>query len=321
VVRLTKSFPLLVGVLLLGVLTGCAPVAASVPAVVPAVLQAVDQPAGRILYVRDGNLWLWQGGNSRQFSDGGTWYQPSFSPDGSEIAYVYWTFNFSDIFVMSSDGVASRRLTRGQAGAIQDNDWAFRPRWSPDGSQIAYVSDTNSQFPLVWLMARDGSNRRQIMSAALGLEWADTLSWAPDGKRFAVAAGNANHEPGQIYIVDVAKASLDKLTSVANGAFDPAWAPDGDTMAFIARTSASGELYVQSLDGQKEAHVSGLQYVRGPTWSPDGKMLAVLAARGGTFQVWVMTVNPTADGFDIGEPRQLTRDGSIDASSGLTWAK
>ena len=56
---------------------------------------------GRILYVRDGNLWLWQSGTSRQFSDGGTWYQPSFSPDGTEIAYVYWTFNFSDIFVMS----------------------------------------------------------------------------------------------------------------------------------------------------------------------------------------------------------------------------
>ena len=34
-----------------------------------------------------------------------------------------------------------------------------------------------------------------------------------------------------------------------------------------------------------------------------------------------MTVKPTVDGFEIGEPRQITRDGSIDASSGLTWAK
>ena len=135
---------------------------------------------GRLLYVRDGNLWLLQGGTSRQFSDGGTWYQPSFSPDGAEIAYVYWTFNFSDIFVMSSDGAASRRLTRGQAGNIQDSDWAFRPRWSPDGSQIAYITDTNSQFPLVWLMSRDGGNRRQVLTPALGIEWADAISWAPD---------------------------------------------------------------------------------------------------------------------------------------------
>jgi TolB protein len=321
VARLSKSFRLLVGVLLLGVLSACAPVMAGVPVVVPEILQANDQPTGRILYVRDGNLWLWQAGNSRQFSDGGTWYQPSFSPDGNEIAYVYWTFNFSDIFVMSADGAASSRLTRGQAGSIQDNDWAFRPRWSPDGSQIAYISDTNSQFPLVWLMARDGTNRRQIMSTALGLEWADVISWAPDGKRFAVAAGNANHEVGQIYVFDVAKTSVERLTSFTNGAFDPAWAPDGNTMAYIARTASGGDLWVQSLDGEKDAHVSGLQYVRSPTWSPDGKTLAVLAARNGTFQVWVMSVKPTDDGYEIGEPRQVTRDGSIDASSGLTWAR
>src|SRR5581483_6155429 len=116
---------LLVGFLLFGMLAGCAPIAARMPAAelaltripgrrpaaevqqvsggqtVPSVQQqAADTPPGRILYVRDGNLWLWQGGASRQFSDGGTWYQPSFSPDGTEIAYVYWTFNFSDIFVM-----------------------------------------------------------------------------------------------------------------------------------------------------------------------------------------------------------------------------
>src|SRR3982751_6014957 len=104
-------------------------------------------------------------------------------------------------------------------------------------------------------MARDGSNRRQIMSAALGLEWADTISWAPDGKRFAVAAGGANQQPGQIYIFDVARSNVERLTSFANGAFDPAWAPDGTTMAYIARTGSGGDLWVQSLDGQKDAHV------------------------------------------------------------------
>jgi TolB protein len=327
VARLTRAFGLIFAALLLCAVTACAPVGpsipvmAEVPAVVPAIMQAADQPAGRILYVREGNLWLWQGGNNRQFSDGGTWYQPAFSPDGSEIAYVYWTFNFSDIFVMSADGAASRRLTKGQAGNIQDSDWAFRPRWSPDGQQIAYVSDANSQFPLVWMMGRDGGNRRQIVSATVGLEWADTMSWAPDGKRLAVTAGNVNHEPGQIYLVNVARGDVDRLTNHPNGAFDPAWSPDGNRIAYVARTSPGGDLWVQSLDGEKEAHVGGLQYVRSPVWSPDGKMLAVLAARSGSFQVWAMTVKDTPGGFEIGEPRQLTKDGAVDAPSGLTWAK
>src|SRR5438067_1505510 len=155
-----RLLSVLVGVLVLSATAACAPIAASVPVAVPAIAQvtggrpapaiqqqAADLPAGRILYVRDGNLWMWQAGASRQFSDGGTWYQPAFSPDGTEIAYVYWTFNFSDIFVMTADGTSARRLTKGQAGNLMDSDWAFRPRWSPDGSQLAYVSDGNSQFP------------------------------------------------------------------------------------------------------------------------------------------------------------------------------
>jgi TolB protein len=343
----SRLLGVLVGVALLGAVAGCAPLTASVsvadpadalakepparelrqapaPPPAPAIQQqAADVPAGRILYVRDGNLWMWQAGATHQFTDGSTWYQPSFSPDGSEIAYVYWTFNFSDIFVMTTDGTSARRLTKGQAASIQDNDWSFRPRWSPDGSQLAYVSDTNSQFPVVWLMNKDGSGRRQIMSTGYGVDWADALAWAPDGKRIAVSAGPGapSTDPGQIWLLDIAKGTTTKLTEHPSGAFDPAWGPNGDTIAYIGRTAPGGEVWLRSLDGTKEAHVGSLPYVRGPVWSPDGKSLAVLAAKSGVFQIWTMTVTPTDTGFDIGEPKQLTKDGSLDASSGLTWAR
>ncbi len=332
----SRLLRLLFGVLLLSGVAACAPVTARVPVAVPAVeqaavgqpapavqQQAADVPAGRILYVRDGNLWMWQAGASRQFSDGGTWYQPSFSPDGTEIAYVYWTFNFSDIFVMTSDGASARRLTKGQAGNLMDSDWAFRPRWSPDGSQLAYVSDGGTRFPVVWLMNKDGSGRHQVMTSGYGVDWADALSWAPDGKRIAVSAGPAvpSPDPGQIWLLDVGKGTAEKLTEHTSGAIDPAWAPTGDVIAYVGRTAPNGELWIRSLDGSKQAHLGGLPYIRGPAWSPNGKSLAVLAAKGGVFQVWTMTVTPTDTGFDIGEPRQLTRDGSLDASSGLTWAR
>ena len=93
-------------------------------------------------------------------------------------------------------------------------------------------------------------------------------------------------------------------------------------MAYIARTTATGELWVQSLDGKTQAHAGGLPYVRSPTWSPV-RQDAGRARRPGParFQVYAMTVKPTVDWFEIGEPRQITRDGSIDASSGLTWAE
>lgn len=303
-----------------------APVAApvslgSVPvAAAPAVRQAAEYPSGKMLFVRDGNLWLWQQGTNRQFSDGGTWFQPSFSPDGKEIAYVYWTFNFSDLFVMAADGSASRRLTKGQSPSLPDNIWAFRPTWSSDGSRLAYVSDANSAMPQIWVIGKDGNNRRQVTSEATGIQWADSLAWEPGGTRIAATAAPDMREPSQIYLIDMAKGVPEKLTKHLNGALDPSWSPDGSALAYIARPGVNTELWVRDIDGTHEAHLDKLSYVRSPAWSPDGKMLAVLAVKDGAFEIWTLSVTSTADGFELGEPRQLTKDAAVDPMSGLTWA-
>ena len=297
----------------------CAPTAASLP-IVSAVFQAREQVPGRMVYVRGGDLWLYERESSRQLTQGGTWFQPSFSPDAHEIAYVYWESNFADIFVMTWNGTESRRLTRGQAAYIAENDWAFRPTWSPDGSQIAYISDRNSYFPMVWVMDKDGGNKRQVLTSVAGLESSDAISWAPDGKRIAVTALTQG-TPSQIYLLDVAKSTTEKLTSHANGSFDPAWSPDGERVAYIGREGALGELWVKRTDGGGEARFGKLSFVRSPAWAPDGKSLAVLAAQDGTFQVWLIPVQGNGETVEFGEPRKLTQDGTIDAASGLSWVK
>ena len=310
------------GLLVVGAV-GCAPNAASIGLAQPqpVLQQASDTPPGRILYVRDGNLWLWQGGASHQFSEGGTWSQPSFSPGGKEIAYVYWTQNFSDVFVMAADGSKSRRLTRGQSSSIMDNAWAFRPAWSPDGERIAYVSDANSRFPQLWLMAQDGGGRRQISLPAFYEEsWFDSLAWDPNGDRVAITAAQTMREPSHIYLVDVAKVTVEKLTSHSNGAFDPAWSPDGQALAYIGRPGSTGELWARTVDGEKTGHSDKLSFVRSPAWAPDGKSIAVLAQQNGAFEIFVMSVKATDSAFEFGEPRPLTRDAAVDPMSGLTWA-
>ena len=71
---------------------------------------------------------------------------------------------------------------------------------------------------------------------------------------------------------------------------------------------------------RRQAHSDKLSFVRSPAWAPDGKSLAVLAQQNGAFEIFVMSVKSTDNGFELGEPRPLTRDAAVDPMSGLTWA-
>jgi TolB protein len=279
-----------------------------------------DSLPGKLLFVKDGNLWLWDAGRARQFTTGDTWRQPQWSPDGSEIAYVYRSTNFSEIFVMSADGSNSRRLTRSQSSSLSDNDWVFRPTWSPNGTQLAFISDSQTYHPVVWLMNRDGSGQRQLMSVTALQEAADSLSWSPDGKRLAVTA--FGQDQSQIVIVDLAAPrSPQPLSDSGQGAFDPAWSPDGNAVAYAVRQLAGVVIRIHRFDGSADVEVVHGGLNRSPVWSPDGTHLAFLSARGGTFELSVVDVGTDGERLSVRNERQLTRDLNVDAASGLSWSR
>jgi TolB protein len=287
--------------------------------------QSTDTLPGRMLFIKDGDLWVWQTGGAYQLATGGTWSQPAWSPDGASLAYVYRGVNFADIFITDDRGTSQRRLTESQSTVLENNDWNFRPAWSPDGNLIAFVSDRASELPSLWLMnAADGRGQRALPTAGLFPEVVDSLAWSPDGSHLAMTIFN---EPGppQIALLPMVPSSRQPgrvLTSPPGGGLDPAWSPDGGWIAYAGHIGPTLEVFAVLPDGSSVQQLTQDGFLaRSPVWSPDGRHIAYLSNRSGYFEVWVIDIEVDASGMlvPVGRPRQVTRDLSLDAASGLSW--
>jgi Tol biopolymer transport system component len=111
-------------------------------------------------------------------SEGATWaltddvhdHAPAFSPDGSQIAVSYWQHEHWDIHTLMADGSGRTRLTKtplravvearikGEEGRAWNN---ASPAWSPDGSQIAFLTDRTGRWE-VWVMDANGGNQKPL---------------------------------------------------------------------------------------------------------------------------------------------------------------
>ncbi len=248
------------------------------------------------IYVMDAD-----GGSQRPLTTGpGHAASPSWSPDSGQIVFTATRDGRSQIATMRSDGSRRRDL------APSPRDQRV-PAWSPDGRLIAFLFRSSLGHFDLHVIGADGRNPRPVPTPASGLLPDVTgFTWLPDDRLAYTNRSGPAQETITVTTVDGAQ-----QRSLGSGS-SPAWAPDGQRLAFVVSHAGEPQIYVRNSAGGKPVRLTDRVSVR-PTWSPDGRQIAFLILERGAATLTVMD----ADG---GHQRRLADVyGDLSARPVFSW--
>jgi eukaryotic-like serine/threonine-protein kinase len=167
--------------------------------------------------------------------------QPTFSPDGSEVAYAWDRGREGGnrcIWVRTWEG-AGKAVTN----CAGDE---FDPAWSPDGSEIAFLRRSGPTIKVMIVPAGGGAERESGGISGVAAPNKRRLTWAPGGRELIVSDQRSGGGEGlSLYRLDLRTARKTVLTTPSPGTSDlaPAFSPDGRSLAFLRSSAAVSELY------------------------------------------------------------------------------
>jgi len=174
-----------------------------------------------------------------------------------------------EIFTVPAEKGEIRNLTR--TPGIRERDAA----WSPDGKQVAYLSDRTGEYE-IYVRPSDGSGEERRVTTD-GDAWRFAPVWSPDSKKLAY--GNTKL---QLRWVDVASGKVHDADQSTTGAIDTyRWSPDGRFLAYTKNSAdRQSEIWVLALDEGKTHRLSdGQANDFEPVWDPKGNYLYFLSNR------------------------------------------
>ncbi len=218
----------------------------------------------------------------------------------SQICFTGVVGKTKEIFIADYDGANVKQIT--EHGSI-----SIKPKISPDGTKIAYLS-YKDRYSFLYVFDRL-TGKVTPLSREVGLNSAP--AWFPDGNRLAMTLSkDANME---IYIRNIDGSNPVRITRDKSADTSPSVSPDGSKIAFVSDRGGSPQIYVMNADGSDLRRISyqgGKSY--DPAWSPDGKMVAYVVEQSGEgFEIYVMD----ADGSNS---RRLTN--SYGSNESPTWS-
>ena len=282
--------------------------------------------------------------------------QLQVSPDGKFVVYLVTEKDLkkdkseSRLWMMSTRGGEAIPLT-----AVGYS--ASRPRFSPDGKYISFIAKRGSgdptetsddQRPQVWALNRMGGEARQLTKVKQGVSG---YEWSPNGKRLVLMirdpkpheltkdkeddkkprpyvidrlqfkrdyAGYLDRFRTHLYVYEVdSKTPPRQITSGDYDDAQPAWSPDGQTIAFVSNrtkepdSNPNRDIWLVSADNTDKGKTilqltTNPREDHSPSWSPDGKWIAYVTVTAGLKVMWYATDQLAIVSATGGNPRLLT---------------
>jgi Tol biopolymer transport system component len=219
---------------------------------------------------------------------------PVWSPDGTRLAFI-------SLRVDGSNTIQELSVMGATAGSphtvlfTAPIDYTLgQPCWSPDGTRIAFVLDTDSWWwepgsSTLLSVSADGGGGSELV---VGWYAISSPSWSPDGTRIVFAGLLESGDRSAIWVAPADGGDAVRITSGQTDDYTPAWSPDGTRIAFASWRMMSIDLWVMSPTGTNPTRLTADAFSReyGPSWSPDGSAIAFTSQRSDIRDIWVLSM-------------------------------
>ena len=206
---------------------------------------------------------------------------PSWSPDGSRLAYVSFEERRSRIWMQEVATGARRELTGfpGINGA---------PAFSPDGRRLALaLSHEGSLDVYVMDDLESGELRRLTSSPGIDTEPA----WSPDGRTLVFTSNRSGGRPQLFRIPASGEGAPQRLTFTGRYNARAAFSPDGSRLTFVHETGGDYRIAVMEVGDEEVEVITNGRLDESPTFAPNGRMILYAATEGGRSALAAVSVD------------------------------